>query len=99
MRERRCIASRNCQDGDDNNSISIGIPLFTCLEARSKTFLPSKAQTTDRPQAYQHGEDAEWHIKAQTVQKSQWYVKQTGSHLILGLIRADGVLLDRMYNV
>jgi hypothetical protein len=63
MRERRCIGSRNCQDGDNNNSISIGIPLFTCLEARSNTS-PSKAQTTDRPQACQHAEEAEWHIKA-----------------------------------
>jgi hypothetical protein len=62
MRERRCIASRNCQDGDDNNSISIGIPLFTCLEACSKTFPPSKAQTIDRSQACQRAEESEWHI-------------------------------------
>jgi hypothetical protein len=64
MRQCRCIASRTCQDGDDNNSISIGIPLLTCLEARPKTFPPSKAQTINGPKACQHAEEAGWHIKA-----------------------------------
>jgi len=43
----RCICLRSGHDGDNINPISIRIPLFTGLEARSGTTAPSKAQALD----------------------------------------------------
>jgi hypothetical protein len=67
LRECRCIRIRNCQDGNDNNSVSIGLPIVTSTEARPGTSTPSKAQSYDDRETGEFDEEAERHSQAEAV--------------------------------
>jgi hypothetical protein len=86
---RRWTYIRYCQDGNDNNSISNSISIFTCVEASSEAPSPAKAQTYHhlKGRKFELRKEAGRNSETQTIQEPQWYVCRSYGCLILEVIR------------
>jgi hypothetical protein len=104
LKHRRWTYIRYCQDGNDNNSISNSISIFTGVEASSEAPSPAKAQTYHHVKGHklELRKEADGNSETQTIQEPQWYVYRSYGCLILEVVRCSleaKLTLVRLHNL